>query len=288
MSGRAKGKAGGKAQRPWWEPPAGDAPSTPRTPAPATKPSAKKRVFARPPRPDDDVLPEKLAHVAAPRSTGRKSRLLLLHEDAQLVVVLKPAGLSSVPSEHDHGKSCWSELKVSHPSALAVHRLDRDVSGALLFALDEATRAALEEQFRARTVAKTYLAVVNGTPRPAEGSIRRPIVDLGQRAELRVKGQSAVTHYKVVRLLDKAGRASLVEIELETGRHNQIRLHFVAIGNPLIGERKYARGRDHVLRFGRPALHALKLAFDQPTTGERIVVEAPLPDDFAELIGGTI
>ncbi|MBM4016370.1 MAG: RluA family pseudouridine synthase, partial [Planctomycetes bacterium] len=211
------------------------------------------------------------------------SRLPLLHEDDRLVVVLKPAGLSSVPSENDRGKTCWSELRASHPGALPVHRLDRDVSGALLFALDAGTRDALEEQFRQRTVAKTYLAVVNGTPRPAQGTINRPIVDLGQRAEVRVKGQPAVTHYRVVRPLDKGGRASLVEIELETGRYNQIRLHFVAIGHPLIGERKYARGRDHTLRFGRPALHAWKLAFAHPATGERVAVEAPLPEDFARL-----
>ena len=216
--------------------------------------------------------------------TPRAPRLRLLHEDAQLLVVDKPAGLPSVPSEGESGRTCWSELRASHPTALAVHRLDRDVSGALLFALDEATRAALEEQFRARSVEKRYLAVVNGIPRPAEGTIRRPIADLGKRAAIRGGGQPAVTRYRVVRPLAQR-RACLVEVELETGRYNQIRLHFVAIGHPLIGERKYARGRDHALRFGRPALHAQRLAFDHPATGERITIEAPLPDDLRRLLG---
>jgi tRNA pseudouridine32 synthase/23S rRNA pseudouridine746 synthase len=79
-------------------------------------------------------------------------RLTLLHEDAQVVAILKPAGLPSVESEGERGKTCVSELRVSHPTALAVHRLDRDVSGVMLFALDEATRAALEEQFRGRSI----------------------------------------------------------------------------------------------------------------------------------------
>lgn len=286
----------GKAKRPWWEPPSAKESAEPTTADPSPRPAsapkakpAKRPKFAPPPpRPEDHVVPPPPPRLAAVRATGKASRLPLLHEDAHVVVVAKPAGLSSVPSEHDRGKTCWSELRSSHPSAQPVHRLDRDVSGALLFALDESSRAALEEQFRARTVAKTYLAVLNGTPRPPQGTIRRPILDLGQRAEIRVKGQPAVTHYRVVRMLDKAGRASLVEIELETGRYNQIRLHFVAIGHPLLGERKYARGRDHVLRFGRPALHAWKLAFDHPASGARIAVEAPLPEDFARLIGGAV
>ncbi len=281
--------------RPWWEPPAAGetgASGRRRPPQPARKPKLKKRepeplpTLADPPA---DVVPAAAnARVPAVPSGAKATRLPLLHADGAVVVIAKPAGLSSVPSEGDRGKTCLSELRVSHPTALAVHRLDRDVSGALLFALDEPTRAALEEQFRVRSVGKTYLAVVNGTPRPPEGTIRRPIVDLGKKAEVRVRGAPAVTHYRVVRPLDPGGRTSLLEIELETGRYNQIRLHFVAIGHPLVGERKYARGRDSRLKFGRPALHAWKLAFDHPKSGARIAVEAPLPEDFAELIGGAL
>ncbi len=301
-------------RRPWWEPPA-DGASAPSKPgpvpsAPSSAPSSpsappspeRARGFKRPSpkkRPPEpvatledvpvDIVPAAAnARVPGIPSGTKSTRLPILYAEGSVVVIAKPAGLSSVPSEGDRGKTCLSELRVSHPTALAVHRLDRDVSGALCFALDEPTRAALEEQFRARTVRKIYLAAVNGTPRPAQGTIQRPIVDLGKKAEVRVRGAPSITHYKVVRPLDSGGRASLIEIELETGRHNQIRLHFVAIGHSLIGERKYARGRDSRLKFGRPALHAWKLSFAHPQTRARVELEAPLPDDFAELIGGAL
>jgi 23S rRNA pseudouridine1911/1915/1917 synthase len=208
-------------------------------------------------------------------------RFTLLHEDAQVVAILKPAGLPSVESEGERGKNCVSELRASHPTALPVHRLDRDVSGVMLFSLDEATRVALEEQFRARTIAKTYLAVVSGAPRPPNGTIRRPIADLGKTARVQTGGAPAVTHYLSK---ERLGPATLVEVDLETGRYNQIRLHFAAIGCPLLGERKYARGRDATVRFRRPALHAWRIAFDHPITRRRIELEAPLPADLERLL----
>jgi 23S rRNA pseudouridine1911/1915/1917 synthase len=208
-------------------------------------------------------------------------RFTLLHEDAQVVAILKPAGLPSVESEGERGKTCVSELRASHPTALAVHRLDRDVSGVLLFALDEATRANLEAQFRARSIEKKYLAVVRGAPFPPNGTIRRPIADLGKTARVQARGAPAVTHYMTK---ERLGPATLLEVDLETGRYNQIRLHFAAIGCPLLGERKYARGRDAAVRFRRPALHAWRIAFDQPKTRRRIELEAPLPADLERLL----
>jgi len=209
------------------------------------------------------------------------ARLPLLFEDAHVVAIFKPAGLPSVPSEGEAGRTCVSELRASHPTALAVHRLDRDVSGVMLFALDETTRAALEEQFRARSLDKTYLAVVNGVLRPPNGTIRRPIADLGKTARIQRGAAPAVTHYVTK---ERLGPASLVEVDLETGRYNQIRLHFAAVGCPLIGERKYARGRDAAVRFRRPALHAWRIAFDHPATKQRIELEAPPPADFEKLL----
>jgi RluA family pseudouridine synthase len=228
---------------------------------------------------------------------SRSPRLPILFEDGRVVAIDKPAGLESVPSQGTSGRTALSELRASHPTAAAVHRLDRDVSGVMLFALDEPTRAALEEQFRARSLDKVYLAVVSGTPRPPDGSIRKPIVDLGKHARIgsaggRARGgrggsrgggraEAAVTHYEV---RERLGPASLVEVRLETGRYNQIRLHFAAIGHALVGERKYARGRDSPIRFRRVALHAWRLAFDHPSSRVRVELEAPLPDDFARLL----
>ena len=225
-------------------------------------------------------------------------RLPLLFEDPYLLAIDKPAGLPSVPSEGERGRTCVSELQQSHPSAQPVHRLDRDVSGVMLFALDPTTKAALERQFRERSLEKIYAAVVAGTPRPQEGTIRKPIADLGKHA--RIGGAPsrgarsgrdrrgpvaapAVTHYRV---LERLGPASLVEVRLETGRYNQIRLHFAAIGHPLIGERKYARGKDSSVRFRRVALHALRLSLSHPRTGVPLRLEAPLPADLESLVDG--
>ena len=208
-------------------------------------------------------------------------RLRLLHEDAQVVAIDKPAGLPSVESEGERGKTCVSELRVSHPNAQPVHRLDRDVSGVMLFALDDATQHALEAQFRERTIEKTYLAIVSGSPRPPKGTIRKPIADLGKQARVDARGAPAVTHYTTK---ERLGPATLVEIDLETGRYNQIRLHFAAIGCPLVGERKYARGRESAVKFRRPALHAWRVAFAHPRTGARVEVVAPPPQDFERLL----
>ncbi len=215
-----------------------------------------------------------------------RPRLPILFEDAHLVAIDKPAGLASVPSEGVAGRTCVSELRVSHPTATPVHRIDRDVSGVLLFALDEATRTALERQFRDRSIDKTYLAVVSGVPRPPAGTIRKPISDLGKVARIGGvrgggRGAHAVTHYNVV---DRLGPASLVEVCLETGRYNQIRLHFAAIGHPLIGERKYARGGESLVRFRRVALHAWRIAFEHPVTRVRVELEARPPHDLRGLI----
>jgi 23S rRNA pseudouridine1911/1915/1917 synthase len=231
----------------------------------------------------------------APAAPVQPPRLPILYEDRWLVAIDKPSGLASVPSEGFTGRTCIAELRRSHPTARAVHRLDRDVTGVMLVALDEGTRAALERQFRERTLEKIYLAVARGVPRPPAGTIRKPIADLGKHARVARRGRAgafpaapAVTHYKVRRTFEIAGAApaaaSLVEVRLETGRYNQIRVHFAAIGHPLVGERKYARGRESPVRFRRVALHAWKLAFSHPRTGAPIRLEAPLPADLAGLL----
>ncbi len=211
----------------------------------------------------------------------RTGRLRILLADATIVVVDKPSGLLSVPSDGTRGQTCLQEIRREHPAARAVHRLDRDTSGVLLFALSEPARLDLERQFRERTVKKVYLALVRGRPGRKSGIIDKPIVDLGKTAAVRRDGEQALTQYKVI---ETVGPASLVRVEPKTGRYNQIRLHFAAIGHPLIGERKYARGRDSVIRASRVALHAQSLAFTHPATQARIEVSAPLPDSWRVLM----
>lgn len=208
-------------------------------------------------------------------------RLSILYEDAFVVWINKPAGLASVASRGVQGKNCLSELRVSHPAARAVHRLDQETSGVMVFALNEEIRASLEECFRDRQVEKLYWALVQGHPQPPSGVIRRPIKDLGARASVRADGKPAETRYRITR---RFADACLVEARPVTGRYNQIRLHFAAVGHPLVGERKYARGRESKVRFRRVALHARSIEFEHPKTGEKVAVKAPLPADMEQLM----
>lgn len=200
----------------------------------------------------------------------------ILHLDAQLVVVDKPAGVLSVPELPEL-------LARAGLRALPVHRLDREVSGALLLALDEATRAALEALFRERAVKKTYWALAQGRVRPEQGAWHFPILEEGAHARVSALGLKSETRY---RTLEALPGGSVLEIELVTGRRNQIRLHAAHAGFPLAGERKYARGKEATLRFRsrRVALHAWRLEFAHPRTGKAVRVEAPLPADLRELL----
>jgi 23S rRNA pseudouridine1911/1915/1917 synthase len=200
----------------------------------------------------------------------------ILHRDAQLVVVDKPPGVLSVPELPDL-------LAQQGIEAIPVHRLDRDVSGALILALDEETRAALEVLFRERAVKKTYWALAQGIVRPPQGSWQFPILEDGPLARVSALGLKSQTRY---RTLEALPGASVLEIDLVTGRKNQIRLHAAHAGFPLAGERKYARGKEATVRFRsrRVALHAWRLEFAHPRSGEQLRVEAPLPADLLELL----
>jgi len=202
--------------------------------------------------------------------------LPILHRDEHLLVVDKPPGVLSVPELPEL-------LARAGITALPVHRLDRDVSGALLLALDEQTRAALEALFRERAVKKTYWALAQGKVRPAQGSWQFPILEDGPLARVSALGLKSQTRY---RTLEALPGSSVLEIDLVTGRKNQIRLHAAHAGFPLAGERKYARGKDATLRFRsrRVALHAWRLELAHPRTGKPLRVEAPLPADLVDLL----
>jgi 23S rRNA pseudouridine1911/1915/1917 synthase len=207
--------------------------------------------------------------------------VVVLREDERLLVAAKPAGLLSVPSPNAEGRTLLDVFAARGATVLPVHRLDRDVSGAVLLAKDEPTRARLEVLFRERRVRKLYWALAQGRLRPPQGMFDAPIRDDGAFAAIARDGKPARTKYRTLRNL--AG-ATEVEVDLLTGRYNQIRLHFAFAGHPLVGERKYARGKDATVKFSRPALHARTLAFPHPWTGEEWAVEAPLPPELARLL----
>lgn len=214
----------------------------------------------------------------------------ILFEDRHLLAVDKPAGILSVPpttgGERNLSDQLRRALERRGERCFAVHRLDRDTSGVLLFAKTEAAKAALETAFKGRTIHKRYLAVVNHAPRSPRGTLRSFIADLGDVARSSKTrgdraGREAVTEWRV---LERFADAALIEALPRTGRFNQIRLHLVDLGCPIAGERKYAVASRLPLKARRVMLHAESLALAHPLDGSPLALVAPLPRDFEALL----
>ena len=213
--------------------------------------------------------------------------LAILHEDADLLVVNKPAGLVVHPGAGNPTGTLVQAL-LHHCTDLSgiggverpgiVHRLDKETSGCLVVAKNDAAHQSLAAQFAGRTTEKTYLAIVEGALRRGSGVIDAPIGrHRVHRQKMAVvpaeKGREAVTHYRV---LASGDGLSLVECQPRTGRTHQIRVHLKHLGHPLAGDPVYGRRG----KFGRHMLHAWKLAFTHPRGGERMQFVAPVPVDF--------
>ena len=206
--------------------------------------------------------------------------LTILYADDELVVVDKPSGLLSVDTPGARGRTVALVLGEQGVPARPAHRLDREVSGALLCVREGAAREPVEDLFRERRIAKTYWALAVGRPPRPAGELAFPILEERGRARVSARGRPARTRYRTLR---EHPLATELEVDLETGRYNQIRLHLAHVGCPLAGETKYARRREDPLRARRVALHAWRLAFVQPFSGAAVAVEAPLPEDLRAL-----
>jgi RluA family pseudouridine synthase len=206
----------------------------------------------------------------------------VVFRDEHLVVADKPAGLLSVGDGARERSLPLALLEQEDLRATPVHRLDREVSGAIVLALSGEARTRMEELFRERAVRKTYWALASGRVERDAGKLAFPLLEERAGARVSARGKPATTLYRV---LERFRDATELEVEPVTGRRNQIRVHFAHAGFPLVGERKYARGRDSAvaLRSRRVALHAWRLAFVHPITGEELALEAPLPDDLLQL-----
>jgi RluA family pseudouridine synthase len=202
---------------------------------------------------------------------------VFLYQDQRLLVANKPAGLLTVGADAPSLEHALAEHGLR---ARPVHRLDRDVSGCVVCALDGETRARLEELFREQRVRKSYWALVQGAPSVERGKWHAPILEERGFARVSARGKPALTHYRVVRRL---GAVTELEIELVTGRMNQIRVHAAHAGHALVGETKYAERKRDPLRAPRLALHARTVAFPHPWTREPLEVEAPLPGELLAL-----
>lgn len=214
----------------------------------------------------------------------------ILYLDEALLAVNKPAGLLSLPDGYDPvALHLRSLLEPAYGRLWIVHRLDRETSGVILLARSAAAHAALNTQFERRQVSKLYYALVYGSPSWNTTTICLPLrVGVGRRKRTAVDhqaGKPAVTHLQV---LERFQSFCLLQAHLETGRTHQIRAHLTAVGHPLLGDSLYTLSgfaNNPLARLmQRPALHAGRLEFSHPFTGERMVVEAPYPSDFAETL----
>jgi len=244
-------------------------------------------------RPRDLVHPGDEITVSEPPAQRLDNRpeaipLDILFEDDDLIVINKPPGLVVHPGA-GHREHTLVNALLHHCAAQSgiggkerpgiVHRLDKDTSGCLVVAKNDAAHQGLGAQFAARDVEKIYLALVSGKLRqPAgtiEGKIGRHPVHRKRMAVASVRGRAAKTEYRVVRASENA---SLVQCRLHSGRTHQIRVHFHHVGHPVLGDKVYAPKL--AKNFPRQMLHAWKLGFRHPRTGEWHRFEAPLPDDF--------
>ncbi len=227
---------------------------------------------------------------ADPRYGAEAIALSIVHEDAAILVIDKPAGLVVHPGSGNPDGTLLNAL-LHHAPALArlpragiVHHLDKDTSGLLVIAKDAEVQTALTRQLAARTVKREYLALARGDlqrPLTIDAPIGRHPVQRTTMAVV-VGGRSARTH---VEPLERYGVATLVRCRLETGRTHQIRVHLAAVKHPLLGDPTYGgrRAVTGVLAFTRQALHAWRLGLVHPVSGEALQFEAPPPADFAAL-----
>jgi 23S rRNA pseudouridine1911/1915/1917 synthase len=226
---------------------------------------------------------------AAPKA--QRMPLKIVYEDGEILVLDKPAGLVVHPGAGVPDGTLMNGLLAHAPQLAAVpragivHRLDKDTSGLLVVAKTVEAQAHLAQQLASRSVRRLYLALVQGDP-PASGAIDAP-VGRDSRARTRMavthRGKPARTRYRV---LERYGRAALVECRLETGRTHQIRVHFQHIRHPLVGDTVYRRGTRHGISFPRQALHATELSLKHPKSGEVMTWHSPVPRDMKRLIDG--
>ncbi|HUJ40145.1 MAG TPA: RluA family pseudouridine synthase [Candidatus Acidoferrales bacterium] len=265
-------------------------------------------VSGRPARPSHRLATGEVIELRlAPREPLRASPvavpLEILYEDADLVVVNKPAGMLAHPGAgtppgaptlagallHRYG-SLSRAAGADRPGI--VHRLDKDTSGAIVVARTDAAHRSLAAQFAARTVEKTYLALLHGAIKETSGSIRLAVArDLRRRTRMTTRrpaeGRASHTDW---RSLASLGPFTLVEARLHTGRTHQIRVHFSALGHPVVGDSLYGAPQSPVVAgrtlppLGRNFLHAARLAFIHPGTGRPLELRAPLPPELRRFL----
>jgi 23S rRNA pseudouridine1911/1915/1917 synthase len=233
--------------------------------------------------PGDEII------IKSEKEMGKEDKscpgLTIIHEDEAIIVIDKSAGLLTIATEKEKTKTAYYRLTAwlkersgsSRERIFIVHRLDRETSGLLVFAKDEPVKRTLQDNWK--EVEKKYTAIVEGVPKEKSGRIAS---NLRETKFLRVysvrdsngEGKPSVTNYKLLKATDDC---AALEITLETGRKNQIRVHLSDIGHPVVGDKKYGANTDPLKRL---ALHANYLAFTHPVSGERMEFQSKMPAKF--------
>jgi 23S rRNA pseudouridine1911/1915/1917 synthase len=246
----------------------------------------------------DEVEVDTAARVAGPVVEADPTVVVpVVHEDADVVVVDKPAGLVVHPGAGRPHGTLVNGLLARYPELATVgdpvrpglvHRLDKETSGLLVVARTEGAREALLAQLARREMSRRYLALVWGRFDAARGTIDAPIGRSTRRPTsmaVSARGKEARTRYEVVQAFDEPAPVTLLACNLETGRTHQIRVHLAAVGHPVVGDRRYGGARS-TLAVPRFFLHAAHLGFTHPRTGERLEIDSELPDDLEQVLAG--
>ncbi len=218
--------------------------------------------------------------VVSLKGKSKSEGIKILYSDRHIVVIDKPTGILSVATPYEKGKTAHAFLKEVHrpQKVFPVHRLDRETSGAMVFALTEEARDHLKKQFEKHSIVRQYFAIVEGRMTEKKGTWKSR---LSEDKNYKVyttkdpkKGKMAITHYSVVKSTNKT---SYLQLNLETGKKNQIRVHCNDSGHPVVGDKKY--GPSH-MPARRLLLHAQYLEFTHPISGKTMSFTSPLPKEF--------
>lgn len=201
----------------------------------------------------------------------------IIYQDQYIAVVNKPSGLLTIPSPKNEKHTLTSVLnqmlkkEPSQPNLYPCHRLDRETSGLIIYAFGKSIQQKMMEEFRQKKVKKKYIAFIQGIPKKGEGVIN-----------FKIENSPALTKYKI--LEKRPSGFSIIEVEPETGKTNQIRLHFKMLGYPIIGERRFAFAKDFSLKFRRLALHAKEISFLHPVSGKSMHFCQEIPLDMKDFL----
>ncbi|MFH5831407.1 RluA family pseudouridine synthase [Halalkalibaculum sp. DA384] len=222
---------------------------------------------------------------------GRKREFYIVHQDKDIFVVDKPAGLLSVPIPNSNVKNLF-DLVAEHLGRHgvrvgSVHRIDRYTSGLMVFSKNERAHHNMLEQFKNHTPERCYLAIVRGVLKEDEGELIHylKLIKEGFRNIVVDKEEEGATYaHLTYKVRERFAENTLVEVYLDTGLKNQIRVQFNEIGHQLVGDQHYAPEEEQEPLINRQALHAYRLAFEHPRTGKKVSYEAKIPADMLRLI----